>query len=161
MTNVQMPIHRHTNVQLSSGIEERDIPYKIADISEAEYEKAVRRKIEEANILSWDKVLLVRMFLLGDCDWTQLGDNGLTDEKKALWLAYRAWIRDNPRTNAQKQDAETTYDVIFPITPDEYLRRNAHGRNIFVKVQVCRHAAQSRKRNDNGDFRDLLKRPTD
>ena len=74
---------------------------------EAQYEQAVRRKIEEANILSWSKVLLVRMFLLGDCDWTQLGDNGLTDEKKAMWLAYRKWIRDNPKTNAQGQDAET------------------------------------------------------
>ncbi|MBA60049.1 MAG: hypothetical protein CMQ40_12875 [Gammaproteobacteria bacterium] len=120
-----------------SGIEEYSVSnfydklreqfFEFKDISEAQYEQAVRRKIEEANILSWDKILLVRMFLLGDCDWTQLGDNGLTDEKKAMWLAYRKWIRDNPKTNAQKQDAETAYDVIFPITPDEYLKRKETG----------------------------------
>ena len=118
-------IEEYSSSNLYDKLREKFFEFK--DISEAEYEKAVRRKIEEANILSWDKVLLVRMFLLGDCDWTQLGDNGLTDEKKALWLAYRAWIRDNPRTNAQKQDAETAYDVIFPITPDEYLKRKATG----------------------------------
>ena len=101
--------------------------FEYKDISEAQYEQAVRRKIEEANILSWSKILLVRMFLLGDCDWTQLGDNGLTDEKKAMWLAYRKWIRDNPKTNAQGQDAETAYDIIFPITPDEYVKRKADG----------------------------------
>lgn len=116
-----------------AGVEEYDITsfynalkdkfFEFKDISEAEYEKAVRRKIEEANILSWDKILLIRMFLLGDSDWTQLPDNGLTDEKKSLWLQYRAWIRDNPKTNSQKQDAETAYEVIFPITPDEYLKR--------------------------------------
>ncbi len=35
MTNVQMPVHRPQIVQISSGIEKTDIPYKVADISEA------------------------------------------------------------------------------------------------------------------------------
>ena len=118
-------IEEYSPTNLYDQLREQFFEFK--DITEAQYEEAVRRKIEEANILSWDKILLVRMFLLGDCDWTQLGDNGLTDEKKALWLQYRAWIRDNPRTNAQKQDAETAYDVIFPITPDEYLKRKSTG----------------------------------
>ena len=120
-----------------SGIEEYSVSnlydklreefFEFKDVTEAQYEQAVRRKIEEGNILSWHKILLVRMFLLGDCDWTQLGDNGLTAEKQAMWLAYRKWIRDNPKTNAQGQDAETAYDVIFPITPDEYLKRKTDG----------------------------------
>ena len=118
-------IEEYSPTNLYDQLREQFFEFK--DITEAQYEQAVRRKIEEANILSWSKILLVRMFLLGDCDWTQLGDNGLTDEKKAMWLAYRKWIRDNPRTNAQKQDAETAYDVIFPITPDEYLSRKTKG----------------------------------
>ena len=118
-------IEEYSVSNLYDKLREQFFEYK--DISEAQYEEAVRRKIEEANILSWHKILLVRMFLLGDCDWTQLGDNGLTDEKKAMWLAYRKWIRDNPKTNAQGQDAETAYDVIFPITPDEYVKRKADG----------------------------------
>ena len=37
MTNVQMPLHRPQFVQISSGIEKTDIPYKVADISDAEF----------------------------------------------------------------------------------------------------------------------------
>ena len=37
MTNVQMPLHRPKFVQVSSGIEKTDIPYKVADISDAEF----------------------------------------------------------------------------------------------------------------------------
>lgn len=31
-----------------------------------------------------------------DCDWTQMADSPLTDEKKAEWAAYRTLLRDLP-----------------------------------------------------------------
>ena len=37
MTNVQMHLHRAKFVQLTSGIEKTDIPYKVADITDAEF----------------------------------------------------------------------------------------------------------------------------
>ena len=32
--------------------------------------------------------------LLSDSDWTQMADSALTDEAKALWVAYRTALRD-------------------------------------------------------------------
>lgn len=34
--------------------------------------------------------------LLSDSDWTQMADNALTDEAKALWVAYRTALRNLP-----------------------------------------------------------------
>ena len=40
-------------------------------------------------------------------------------QDKELWKKYRAYIRDIPII----QNAGTPYDVVFPITPDEYNKR--------------------------------------
>jgi len=37
-----------------------------------------------------------RNAMLGNCDWTQLGDAPLTDEQKAEWVTYRQELRDLP-----------------------------------------------------------------
>ncbi len=105
----------------------RDKFFDYKDITEAEYQKAVERKIQETNILTWEKVNLVRVFLLKDSDWTQLPDNGLSAESAAQWLAYRDWIRNNPKKDAQGGDAQNANDVIFPITPTEYNTRKTVG----------------------------------
>ena len=110
---------------LFTSLREKFFDYK--DITEAEYQKAVERKIQQTNILSWEKVNLVRVFLLKDSDWTQLPDNGLSTELAAQWLAYREWIRNNPKKNAQGGDAQNANDVIFPITPTEYNTRKTVG----------------------------------
>ena len=105
----------------------RDKFFDYKDVTEAEYQKAVERKIQQTNILSWEKVNLVRVFLLKDSDWTQLPDNGLSTELAAQWLAYRNWIRNNPKQNAQGSEAQQATDVIFPITPTEYNTRKTVG----------------------------------
>jgi|TARA_B100001250_G_scaffold395398_1_gene400271 hypothetical protein len=105
----------------------RDKFFDYKDITEAEYQKAVERKIQESNVLTWEKINLVRVFLLKDSDWTQLPDNELSTELAAQWLAYRKWIRDNPKQNAQGSEAQTANDVIFPITPTEYNNRKTVG----------------------------------
>ena len=38
----------------------------------------------------------IRNQLLSDSDWTQMADNALTDEAKALWVAYRTALRNLP-----------------------------------------------------------------
>ena len=105
----------------------RDKFFDYKDITEAEYQKAVERKIQETNILKWEKVNLVRVFLLKDSDWTQLPDKGLSAESAAQWLAYRDWIRNNPKKDAQGGDAQNANDVIFPITQTEYNTRKTVG----------------------------------
>lgn len=114
----------YTVDELFNSLKEKFLDYK--DLSEAEYERAVRRKIEEVNVLNWEKLKLVRKFLLDDCDWTQLPDTSITDEQKTLWCLYRSWIRDNPISDINGNDAETPYDVVLPITPTEYLKRKEY-----------------------------------
>lgn len=36
----------------------------------------------------------LRLVMLTESDWTQLPDNGLTEEQKALWRTYRQKLRD-------------------------------------------------------------------
>lgn len=53
-----------------------------------EEEQSIR--IEE----EWGNVRSLRNFMLSRCDWTQLGDSQLSDEKKIAWLVYRQALRD-------------------------------------------------------------------
>jgi hypothetical protein len=38
----------------------------------------------------------MRNNLLMDCDWTQIPDNGLSEETRAAWRTYRQQLRDLP-----------------------------------------------------------------
>jgi hypothetical protein len=57
-----------------------------------------------------------RSQFLSDCDWTQLPDNGMTQEKRAEWVVYRQQLRDI--TNGLPEDINLE-DVVFPITPSK------------------------------------------
>lgn len=46
----------------------------------------------------WQQVRNKRNQLLADCDWTQVADAPLTEEKKEAWRAYRQALRDLPGT---------------------------------------------------------------
>lgn len=39
----------------------------------------------------------MRNNLLMDCDWTQIPDNGLSEETRAAWRTYRQQLRDLPK----------------------------------------------------------------
>lgn len=45
---------------------------------------------------------------LGESDWTQINDNGLSDELKEAWRVYRQALRDLP----------ATYDLENPLWPE-------------------------------------------
>ena len=49
--------------------------------------------------------------LLAECDWTQLGDNNLTEEQRAEWAQYREALRNVP------QQAEYPEHVVWPEKP--------------------------------------------
>lgn len=103
--------------QLYESIKEKFIQYK--DIGEAEYEKALQKQFRASATVNWDKVKLVRNFLLSESDWTQTGDAPLTEEEKELYRKYRTYLRKLFEVN----QVELPYDVRFPITPKEYLSR--------------------------------------
>tara|TARA_B100002019_G_scaffold292999_1_gene318185 strand:+ start:13669 stop:14592 length:924 start_codon:yes stop_codon:yes gene_type:complete len=103
--------------ELYESLKEKFLDFK--ELSEAEYETAVQKKFAVGQILTWNKVKLVRLFLLQDSDYTQLPDSPCTDEERALWKQYRNYLRDF----LTLQTPQSPYDVIFPITPTEYLSR--------------------------------------
>lgn len=102
---------------LFEKLKEKFITYK--DISESEYEMMIQRKFMESASLNWDKVKLVRKFLLDESDWTQTEDSPISGEEKELWKQYRSYLRELFNAN----QVENPYDVTFPITPKEYLKR--------------------------------------
>jgi hypothetical protein len=67
----------------------------------------------------WVQVRERRQQLLSACDWTQLADSHLSDEKKAAWADYRQALRDIPEdftdpTQVQWPDDPTTAPVTAP-----------------------------------------------
>lgn len=50
---------------------------------------------EPNNTYNWESQhLAMRSNLLSGCDWTQVADSPLSDEKKAQWAEYRQKLRD-------------------------------------------------------------------
>ena len=52
--------------------------------------------------------------LLKDSDWTQLSDNGLSEEKKTEWQTYRQQLRDLPSGISTKEDIK---NLVYPTKP--------------------------------------------
>ncbi len=57
-------------------------------------EKWVEHKEENINEIYLALVRSRRNVLLSECDWTQIPDNGLSEEKKIEWQTYRTALRD-------------------------------------------------------------------
>jgi len=57
-----------------------------------------KRTAKEARL--WDALRAKRNALLGECDWTQVGDAPLTAEKLEAWKAYRQALRNLPGSGA-------------------------------------------------------------
>lgn len=65
-------------------------------------------------MINWGTVKKKRDYLLLMSDYTQLSDNGLTDEKKAEWRTYRQALRDLPQTYESATDKS---DITWPTKP--------------------------------------------
>jgi hypothetical protein len=63
-----------------------------------------------------EKVRERRNFLLQECDWTQLADSSLTDNKKNEWATYRTALRNLP-ANLVDSEGKPTMSVFNPSWP--------------------------------------------
>ena len=99
---------------LSNRLIEKFTEYRIGQ--ENDLERALAAEFAKTAIINWNKVILIRNFLLMDSDWTQLGDVQLTTEQKAQWVTYRQKLRDLPAD----QDSIPANSVIFPVSPPKY-----------------------------------------
>ena len=99
---------------LSNRLIEKFTEYRIGQ--ENDLERALAAEFAKTAIINWNKVILIRNFLLMDSDWTQLGDVQLTAEQKALWVTYRQKLRDIPAD----QKSRPANSVIFPVSPPKH-----------------------------------------
>jgi hypothetical protein len=71
------------------------------------------------SIVNWNKIRILRKFMLDESDWTLLPDSTVSDEEKEMWKLYRNTLRNIP----QEQGDSNPYEVYFPISPDIYKKR--------------------------------------
>ena len=75
--------------------------------------------VDLKNVVIGETVLKMkqyREYLLVQCDWTQLPDSPLTDEKKAEWATYRQVLRDYPANNVGATDFDA---LTWPTLPSQ------------------------------------------
>ena len=70
-------------------------------------------EIQELINQQWENIKSRRNILLAECDWTQLADVALSEQKKLEWKEYRQALRDITRPN-------TPDHVIWPEKPSSY-----------------------------------------
>jgi hypothetical protein len=76
-----------------------------------EENEVVEYQIDSEIEALWGNIRNRRNMLLNECDWTQLPDSPLTEEKKLEWKVYRQDLRDI--TNQ-----EDPHNIIWPTKPD-------------------------------------------
>ena len=90
---------------------------KLVDMNEAEQKAYDERMLDNEN-KALPRALEIlrgrRNFLLQDCDWTDLPNAVLTDEKKSEWQIYRTNLRDITEGITTVEQAKA---VEFPTKP--------------------------------------------
>jgi hypothetical protein len=87
--------------------------FEIGDDEVVEYQTRrakTEQEIQEENEYKWIEIRNKRNRLLFECDWTQLPDSPLSEDKRLEWKTYRQELRDI--TNYTSPD-----EVIWPNEP--------------------------------------------
>ena len=74
----------------------------------------------------------MRNRMLIDTDWSQLADAPLSDDDKALYRAFRQYLRDMPEDPAWLSN--DVFQIDFPITPKVYLQRDPNREVEYLSV---------------------------
>lgn len=106
---------------LYNTLHDKFINYR--DIEDYDLDAKLKSIYAKDNMVNWNKLKMMRKFLLMDCDWTQAPDSPLSDEVKAQWVTYRQKLRDIP----SDQNGVPAVEVAFPMTPSKYAARVASG----------------------------------
>lgn len=104
----------HEIKDLYEKLQEKYIEYR--DVEDFNLDNALKQIYTKDNIVNWNKLVMIRKFLLMDSDWTVAKDSPLTEEQQNRWIAYRKKLRDLP----SEQAGVPASDVFFPITPTKY-----------------------------------------
>jgi len=104
--------------ELVGRLHEQFTVYRINQ--ENDLERSLAGQFAKSAILNWNKIILIRNFLLSDCDWTQTNDAPISEDEINLWKSYRQKLREIP----QDQNNIPASEVKFPITPKKYKALN-------------------------------------
>jgi len=84
------------------------------------YNNKLKAEYVGQSIVNWNKIRLLRKFMLEESDWSFYEDSPVSSEDKEMWKLYRTNLRNIP----QEQEESDPYDILFPISPDVYKKRN-------------------------------------
>jgi len=89
--------HRFVQAQIQNNQVYDGSTFMIEQDEVVEYQQVRNKTQQEINQDTedkWNSIRNQRNTLLYDCDWTQLPDSPLTNEKKQEWATYRQALRD-------------------------------------------------------------------
>lgn len=99
--------------------------FSVVEITENEFHQIINQRthyfditdntvkiIIKSNENKWFEIRNKRNTLLRECDWTQMPDSPLNNEKKTEWLTYRNNLRNLPQTFSNPDE------VIWPNVPE-------------------------------------------
>lgn len=99
---------------LYESLKTKFLEYK--NIENKSIDEFLKREYARDNVLNWNKIRMIRNFLLSDSDWTQVVDASVSREEKKQWKLYRTTLRDITTTYSNMN----TSIIKWPITPTKY-----------------------------------------
>jgi hypothetical protein len=114
ITNHGWYVHKFIEAEKFDGYIYDGTTYSIENNEVVEYEQVRQKTTEEMDSeieSKWIEIRSQRNILLMECDWTQLPDSPLTNQKQTEWQIYRQSLRD--MTNA-----DSPYGISWPPKPE-------------------------------------------
>ncbi len=148
-SSYQLDTNQFTSAELDELWEKLDRKYTdYREVEDYNLEQALTSLYAKDNYVNWNKLIMIRKFLLLDSDWTQTADAPLTAEEKAQWVTYRQKLRDITEAAPLGQKGVVAVEVKLPITPTKYKQRKSVAGTFTGNVQVIDNGNQAA--NDPG-----------
>ena len=148
-SSYQLDTNQFTSTELDELWEKLDRKYtEYREVEDYNLEQALTSLYAKDNYINWNKLVMIRKFLLLDSDWTQTADAPITAEEKAQWVTYRQKLRDITEASPLGQKGVPAPEVKFPITPSKYKQRKAVAGTFTGNLQVIDNGNQAN--NDPG-----------
>ena len=148
-SSYQLDTNQFTSAELDELWEKLDRKYTdYREVEDYNLEQALTSLYAKDNYVNWNKLIMIRKFLLLDSDWTQTADAPLTAEEKAQWVTYRQKLRDITEAAPLGQKGVVAVEVKLPITPTKYKQRKSVAGTFTGNIQVIDNGNQAA--NDPG-----------
>ena len=136
-SSYQLDTNQFTSAELDDLYTKLDRKYtEYREVEDYNLEAALASRYAKDHYVNWNKLLMIRKFLLLDSDWTQTADAPITAEEKAQWVIYRQKLRDLTEEAPLGQKNVAAPSVNIPITPSKYKQRKSVSLDFTGNVTV-------------------------